>query len=134
LIPYVKAPTAPLGIGNGAVEEGVIAPLSFSLPKGFTLLFNFESDLLKNSAGDGPHANFINLVTVSHELVKNVTLYVEFWSDYNNDPVQKTTQYSFDLAAAWLVRPNLQFDAGVDLGLNSATAKVQVFVGLSQRF
>lgn len=134
LIPYVKAPTATSGIGNGAVEEGVIAPLSFSLPKGFTLLFNSEIDLLKNSADDGRHANFINLVTVSHEVVKSVTLYVEFWSDYDNDPLQKTTQYSFDLAAAWLVRPNLQFDAGIDFGLDSATPKVQVFAGLSQRF
>ena len=134
LIRYVKTPTAPPGIGNGAVEGGVIAPLSFSLPKDFTLLFNSEIDLLKDSSGDGRHANFINLVTASHELVKNVTLYVEFWSDYNNDPVQKTMQYSFDLAAAWLVRPNLQFDAGIDFGLNSATPKVQVFAGLSQRF
>jgi hypothetical protein len=134
LIPYVKVPTASPGIGNGAVEAGVIAPLSFNLPKGFTLLFNSEIDLLKDSADSGRHANFINLVTVSHELVKNVTLYVEFWSDYNNDPVQKTTQYSFDLAAAWLVRSNLQFDAGIDFGLNRATPKAQVFAGLSQRF
>jgi Putative MetA-pathway of phenol degradation len=100
LIPFVKLPTAPTGIGNGAVEEGVIAPLSVSLPKGFTVLFNSEIDLLKNIAGSGRHTNFINLVTFSHELVKDVTLYVEGWSDYNNDPVQKTTQYSFDLAVA----------------------------------
>jgi hypothetical protein len=63
----------------------------------------------------------LTLVTVGHELVKNVTLYVELWSDINQDPVVKTQQYSFDLAAAWLVRPNLQLDAGIDLGLNSST-------------
>jgi hypothetical protein len=134
LIPYVKAPTAPVGIGNGAVEGGVIAPLSISLPQGFGLLINSETDILKNSADDGRHANFINLVTVSHELVKDVTLYVEAWSDYNDDPTQRTTQYSFDLAAAWLVRRNLQLDFGVDFGLNSVTPKVQVFAGISQRF
>jgi hypothetical protein len=134
LIPYVKLPTAPLGIGNGAVEEGVIAPLQISLPKGFTLLFNSEVDLLKNSTDNGRHANFINLVNVSHELVKDVTLYVEAWSDHNDDPGQRTTQYSFDLAATWLVRRNLQLDVGVDFGLNSVTPKVQVFAGISQRF
>jgi hypothetical protein len=134
LIPFVKLPTAPTGIGNGAVEEGVIAPLSVSLPKGFTVLFNSEIDLLKNIADSGRHTNFINLVTFSHELVKDVTLYVEGWSDYNNDPVQKTTQYSFDFAVAWLVRRNLQLDAGIDFGLNSSTPKVQVFAGISQRF
>ena len=134
LIPFVKLPTGPSGIGNGAVEEGVIAPLSISLPQGFTLLFNSEIDLLKNSPDNGRHTNFINLVTVSHELVKDVTLYVEGWSDFNNDPAQRTTQYSFDLAAAWLVRRNLQLDLGIDFGLNSATPKVQVFAGISQRF
>jgi len=134
LIPYVKAPTAPLGIGNGAVEGGVIAPLSFSLPQGFTLLFNSEIDALKNATDDGRHANFVNLVNVSRQVVKDVTLYVEFWSDYNNDPVQKITQYSADFAVTWLLRPNLQLDAGIDFGLNAATPKVQVFAGLSQRF
>ena len=134
LIPYVKVPTAPLGIGNGAVEEGVIAPLSISLPKGFTLVFNSEVDALKDSVGDDRHANYINLVNLSHELVKDVTLYGEFWSDYNDDPTQRTTQYSFDTAVTWLVRPNLQLDAGVDFGLNAATPAVQVFAGISQRF
>ena len=74
------------------------------------------------------------MATVGHELVKNVTFYVELWSDVNDDPVVKTRQYSFDLAAAWLVRPNLQLDAGIDFGLNSATPKTQVFIGVSQRF
>jgi hypothetical protein len=134
LIPYIKAPTAPPGIGNGAVEGGVIAPLSISLPNDFTLLFNSEIDALKDSVGDGRHANYVNLVTLGHPLVKDVTLYLEFWSDYDADPSQRITQYSFDTAIAWLVRKNLQLDFGADIGLNCATPAVQVFVGLSQRF
>jgi hypothetical protein len=134
LIPYVKAPTAPPGIGNGAVEGGAIAPLSVSLPNGFTLVFNSEVDALKDNADNERHANYINLVTLSHEVVKNVALYMEFWSDYNNDPAQRTAQYSLDLALTWLVRPNLQFDFGADIGLNSATPTIQVFAGISQRF
>jgi hypothetical protein len=134
LIPYVKAPTAPPGIGNGAVEGGVIAPLSISLPRDFTLVFNSEVDALKDSIGDGRHANFVNLVTLSHPVIKDVTLYVELWSDYNNDPSQRVSQYSFDTAMTWLIRPNLQLDFGADFGLNSATPAVQVFAGLSQRF
>lgn len=134
LIPYVKAPSAPPGLGNGAVEGGVIAPWSFTLPQGFTLLFNSEVDALKNAADDGRHPNFVNLVNLSRQVIKDVTLYVEFWSDYNDDPAQKVTQYSADFAVTWLVRPNLQLDAGIDVGLNSATPKVQLFAGLSQRF
>ncbi len=134
-IPYIKAPTAAPGIGNGAVEEGLIAPLSFSLPSGFTLLFNSEIDELKDSVGDGQHANYVNVVNLSHQVIdKDFTLYVELWSDYNNDPMQRTTQVSFDTALAWTVRPNLQLDVGADFGLNGATPTVQVFAGISQRF
>ena len=43
LIPFVKAPSAPIGIGNGAVEEGLIAPLALSLPNDFILLLVPES-------------------------------------------------------------------------------------------
>jgi hypothetical protein len=35
LIPFVKAPSAPIGIGNGAVEEGLIAPFALSFPNDF---------------------------------------------------------------------------------------------------
>jgi len=134
LIPYVKAPTAPVGIGNGAVEGGIIAPLSISLPNDFTLLFNSEVDALKNSASAGYHANFTNLVNVSHPLVKDVTLYVELWSSINEDPLRTVRQVSFDTAVQWTVRPNFAVDAGVNLGLNRDTPAVQVYAGVSQRF
>lgn len=134
LIPYIKAPTAPPGIGNGAVEEGAIAPLSFGLPNGFTLLLNSELDALKNNLDDGRHANYINLANLSRQVVKDVTLYVEFWSDYDDDPTRRTSQYSIDTALAWLIRPNLQFDVGANFGLNSATPAIQVYAGISQRF
>jgi Putative MetA-pathway of phenol degradation len=134
LIPFVKVPTAPIGIGNGAVESGIIAPLSISLPNDFTLLFNSEVDLLRNSDDDGRHVNFNNLVNLSRPIVKNVTLYGELWSSVNVDPVRTITQYSFDVALAWTLKPNVQVDIGLNLGLNRDTPAVQFYTGLSQRF
>ena len=134
LIPFVKAPSAPIGIGNGAVEEGLIAPLALSLPNDFTLLLVPEIDALKNSLDNSRHGNFIFDVNLSREVIKNVTVYVELWSDYNDDPVVKTTQVSFDVALAWVVVPNVQLDVGANFGLNSVTPAVQVYTGLSQRF
>jgi hypothetical protein len=134
LIPYVKVPTAPIGIGNGAVEGGVIAPMSISLPSDFTLLFNSEVDALKNSSGGGYHSNFVNLVNLSRPIVKDVTLYVELWSAVNVDPMRTVTQVSFDTAVAWTVKPNVQLDVGLNIGLNHDTPAVQVYVGLAQRF
>jgi len=134
LIPYVKFPTAPAGIGNGATESGVIAPLSLSLPDKFTLLFNWEADALRDNEGPGYHSNFAALVNLSRPIVKDVTFDVELWGDFDNDPAKSTRQYSFDTAITWLIKPNLQADLGVNIGLNSATPAIQAYAGLSQRF
>lgn len=134
VIPYVKAPSAQLGIGNGAVEGGLIAPAAFSLPNNFTLLLMPEVDVLKDSADDGRHGNYLLDVNLSREVIKNVTAYVELWSDYDADPAQKATLMSIDAAVAWVFLPNIQIDFGANFGLTSATPAIQVFAGLSQRF
>src|ERR1700733_15692525 len=59
LIPYVKAATAPIGIGNGAVEGGLIGPLAITLPNSITLLLVPEVDALKNAADNGRHGNYV---------------------------------------------------------------------------
>jgi Putative MetA-pathway of phenol degradation len=134
VIPYIKAPSGPLGIGNGAVESGLIWPVAFSLSNNFTLLLVPEIDALKDSTDDGRHANFIFDVNLSQEVIKNVTAYVEFWADYNDDPIIKTTQLSVDTALAWTIFSNVQLDVGANFGLNSVTPAIQIYAGLSQRF
>jgi len=134
VIPYVKAPSAPIGIGNGAVEGGLIGPVAFSLPNSFTLVLVPEIDALKNSDDNGRHGNYVFDINLSREVVKNVTAYVEFWTDYNADPAQKATLMSIDAAVAWVIIPNVQLDVGANFGLNSATPAIQVYAGLSQRF
>jgi hypothetical protein len=136
LAPYVKVPTAPSSIGNGAVEGGLIAPVQFNLPNNLQLLFDPELDVLANAARPGRHANTIGLVSLSYPATKSVTLSAELWGDANFDPTGTVTQASFDLGAAWIPAkaPNFQLDGGVNLGLNKATADVQVYVGVSHRF
>jgi hypothetical protein len=134
VIPYVKAPSAPIGIGNGAVEGGIIGPISFSLPNSFTLLLVPEIDVLRDSLTNDYHGNYVFDVNLSREVIKNVTAYVELWSDYNADPTAKATLMSLDTAVAWVFLPNVQIDLGANFGLTSATPVIQVYAGLSQRF
>jgi len=136
LVPYVKAPTAPLGVGNGATEGGLIVPIQFNLSNNLQVLFDPEVDALANAVGSGRHANLINLVSLSYPATKTVTLSAELWGDVNFDPTGTKTQASFDLGAAWIPAkaPNFQLDGGVNLGLNSATPGVQAYVGVSHRF
>ena len=134
IIPYIKAPSAPIGIGNGAVEGGLIGPVAFNLPDSFVLLLVPEIDVLKDSLNDGYHGNYVFDVNLSREVIKNVTAYVELWSDYNADPTAKATLMSFDTALAWVFLPNVQIDVGANFGLTGATPAVQIYAGLSQRF
>jgi len=80
VLPYIKLPTAQSGLGNGRVEGGLILPLSFSAPGGFTVIVMPEGDFLKNTAAGGYHAAFDFLVNVSHPLDKRWTFYSEVFT------------------------------------------------------
>ena len=137
IIPYVKAPTGSPGVGDRAVEGGAIAPISFALPQGFTLLFDPEIDILRNANDFGRHTNIQFLGNLSHALTDSVTGYVELWGQANNDPLSPNKQASLDLSLAWLVwkkSPSLQFDLGANIGLTAATPRLQLYLGVSQRF
>ncbi len=136
LSPFVKIPTASHGLGNGAVEAGMIAPINVNLPANWSLTIDPEVDLLENAAGDGRHANVSGLLSLSRPVSKQVTLSAEIWSDIDFDPVGRRTQYSSDFGAAWIPRaqPNLQFDCGVNFGLNRETPPAQIYLGVSRRF
>lgn len=134
LIPYVKAPTARFGIGNRRVEGGVILPVIFTLPSGFSLNFGPEIDVLENGDRSGHHANLTSLVNLSHAVGKKGTIYAEFWNAQNLDPAGTIRQYSADVAYAYLISPLLQIDLGGNFGLNRFTPATQVYAGISTRF
>jgi len=136
LSPYVKLPTARHGVGDGAVEEGMILLLDFNLPAGWSMNVDPEADALKNADNTGRHLNYSGVVSVSHPIDKAFTGTLEFWTDVNEDPAGTIRQSSFDLTLAWIPpkTPNLQFDGGLYLGLNNATPGVQAYVGVSKRF
>ena len=136
LVPYVKVPTASHSIGNGEVEGGVVAPIQFTLSNNLQVLFDPEIDVLADASGSGYHANTISLVSLTYPVSKTVNVSAELWGDANFDPSGTVSQASFDLGAAWIPakQPDLQFDGGVNLGLNKATPGVQAYVGISHRF
>lgn len=135
LIPYLKAPTAKLGIGNRQWEGGVIAPLNYNLPKNVTLTIVPEVDILADTARLARrHIQFVGLANLGFGLSSKLTLYTELWTAQNFDPAGTVRQYSADAALAYIVHPNLQFDFGGNFGLNRATPDAQLYLGVSSRF
>jgi hypothetical protein len=136
LEPFVKIPTAGRTIGNGVVEEGILAPIQLSLPANWQLVIDPELDSLANAVGTGHHVNTSGLLSFSYPATKTVTVSLEVWGDENFDPAGTVRQASFDLGAAWIPAksPTFQLDGGVNLGLNRATPGAQAYVGVSHRF
>jgi hypothetical protein len=133
LIPYGKWPTAPIGVGNGYTEGGIIAPLAISLPYGFTTILMGELDYLKNPVSPGYRANFQSLINLNRSILENVTAYAEIYANWPNSPDLQNT-YTLDFALAWSPRPNFQLDVGINIGLVSAAIPYQIYMGISQRF
>ena len=133
IIPYAKWPTAPAGVGNRFVEGGAIAPLALALPLGFTTIVMGEVDYLKNPNDNGYHANFPALLNINREIVPGVTGYAEIYANWSTHRDVKDI-YTLDFAVAWSPIANFQLDAGVNIGLNSAAAPYQIYMGIAQRF
>ena len=136
LLPFVKLPTAARGLGNGAVEGGMVAPIAINLPGQTALTLDPELDVLKDEAGLGRHVAYALAVGLSRPLTATLNGSAELWGAQNEDPGGRVTQASFDLGLAWIPQKdqNLQLDGGLNLGLNHATPGLQGYVGVSRRF
>jgi hypothetical protein len=135
LIPYVKLPSSVPVISNGAVEGGLIAPLALRLPQDYIVTLMTEVDALKNADDGRRYANFVNLVGVSHPLpgVDGANAMVELFSSAGTDPATPPI-YTFDLGMNFRLDKHVILDVGLNLGLNKAAPKAQIYTGLSARF
>jgi len=131
--PTIKLPTATGGLGNGAVEGGLVAPMSYDLGGNWSLAMTPEADALLNASGNGHHANLVDVVGLGRSFGP-LTLGAEVWTDQNLDPSGTVRQYSFDVDAAYLIGNDTQLDGGVNLGLNKATPDLELYFGISRRF
>jgi len=133
LDPFLKLPTATGGLGNGAVEGGLVLPMSYDLGNNWSLAMTPEADIQLNASGSGHHANLVNVVGLGKSFGA-FTLGAEVWTGQNLDPAGAISQYSFDVDTAWLANNDTQLDGGVNFGLNRATPEVEFYLGISRRF
>jgi Putative MetA-pathway of phenol degradation len=134
LIPYVKLPSSAPVISNGAVEGGLIAPLALR-PEDFIITLMTELDVLKTAHGDGRFVNFVNLVGASHPIpgLDGVNGMVELFSSVGTASPAPPI-YTFDLGMNFRLDQHTILDVGLNLGLNKAAPKAQVYSGVSLRF
>lgn len=134
LLPFVKAPTAERGIGNGEWEGGVIVPVQVPVGKATLTLVPQVNLLAVALSPDDRHLEFQGVVNLAYPVAPRTTMAVELWTSQNWDPAGTVRQYSADAALSYLLNDELQLDIGGNFGLNRATPDVQLYVGVSARF
>lgn len=130
---YVKLPTNQDDLGNDSVEGGLILPLAASLPGGFGMGLMTQFDAVRDSDDRGYHAEFINTITLGHDIVGKLGGYVEFFSAVSAERGSSWIG-TLDFGLTYGFTDNIQLDAGVNIGVTKSAADVNPFVGLSWRF
>ena len=133
LLPYVSLPTATDGLGDQAVEGGVIFPLAVKLPRGFDLGLETACSCLRDDNDSNYHADFINSITLGHNLIGKLDGYLEFFSDISSENHSGWVG-TVDTGLEYLVTENIQLDCGCNFGVTRAADEFNPFAGATMRF
>lgn len=126
----LKLPTARQGLGNGVVEGALIAPVNVELPHGWEFGAMTELDIVRSDETGRRDVQWTNTATLGHALTSTVSGYFEITSSTGSGPHLMTA----DVGLTLKVDPNMQLDAGVNLGITTTADDTVFFAGLSRRF
>jgi hypothetical protein len=132
-IPFATFPTSMTILGRHKyVEGGIILPFAMNMPMGWSLGAQAQVQWMKNQDNNAYHTEFINSVTVDHDIYKGLGGYMELWSLAS---VENGAQWELtgDIGFTWEFVKNWQWDVGVNIGLTPAADDWQPFLGLSAK-
>jgi hypothetical protein len=132
LLPYVKIPTATGGLGNGAVEGGMILPFAVSLPHDFDLSMETAASVMKNE-GVGYHEEFIASASLDHPIAGKLSGYLEFFSNFTTESHAGWVG-TVDTGLEYMLTKNIQLDANCFFGVTPAAPDINPFAGITIRF
>ena len=90
--------------------------------------------MLADESGHGHHAAMVQALSFGWQATSKLNLSAEIYDQWDFQRGGTTTQPSFDLAAAFVARRDLQLDGGVNLGLNRTAPDVEFYVGIAKQF
>ncbi|MEP6936440.1 MAG: transporter [Chthoniobacterales bacterium] len=133
LLPSIKFPTAQNGLGNDTFEGGLAIPIALELPRDWWLFFSPGLSVVQKGNATGYTAAFGDTASLWHQLVGDLSAYVEFANDIGFDAPEQWYG-TVDLGCTYMLGHNVQLDAGVLLGVTRTAPDVNPFLGLSFRF
>jgi hypothetical protein len=130
LLPYVNIPTSKYE-PDSRFEGGLILPMELKLPKEWKLSMQLEGDRLKDKEYDALHTEFLQSLTISHEIIKDLDGMAETYYTYNFK--DKSWSNYLNAALQYGFGENVKMDAGLNYGLQHEAEKTY-YLGLAFRF
>ncbi len=134
--PYVKLPTADDAIGDGAVEGGVVVPVSIPLGEVWSLGVTTQFAAVEDEQGKGRHLAATAVVGLGRGFDNGLSATIELSTTQDFDPDQTGRQHVLGLSGGWQPKssPDVQWDLGINVGLNSEAADAEIYGGVTRRF
>ena len=133
LMPFVKWPLSASNLRNGKTEGGLIVPLAIELAEGWGMGLMTELDFVRNGANTGYDREWVNSITIGHDLTEKVGCYVEFFTVTGSAPGFKW-QGQLDVGFTYALKANVQLDAGCNFGVTKSAPDFQPFIGIAYRY
>lgn len=134
LMPYASLPVGRQPIGAGDWGAGLIAPVSVELTDKLSLTASPEIDAAVDADGHGRHLAYGTAAGLGFDIGDHLSTSAEVSLMRDRDPGGHETEALAGLSAGWQPGKDLQFDVGVNLGLNHHSPDREVYFGVSRRF
>lgn len=129
LIADLKLPTADRALGNGRTEGDLALP--FLIRAGsWEVAAMEEGEAHWSETRRDYRAGSLTTLSLGHRLAGPVDGYAELTVETGDGAAACT----LDFGATWQATPDLQLDAGANLGLSRAAPDLLVFTGVARRF
>lgn len=134
VMPYATLPTGNEAIGAGEWTAGVLLPLSYDLGGGVQLGVTAQVEAAADSDRDGRHLAYGGVAGLALPLSDALGVTLEVAASRDRDPSGHSTEWLGGVSAGWMVREDLQLDAGANIGLDSTAPDLQLYLGVAKRF
>ena len=132
IMPFIQIPTAADGLGHNHVEGGVILPFAVELTEGVGLGLMLEADFVYDEAASNYETELVATAAVGFDITEEVGAYAELIGSTGADGDSPDIAI-LGLGVTYQMTGNLQFDAGVNIGLSEDADDVGVFSGVTLR-
>lgn len=134
ILPSLTLPVGRDPMGAGTWSAGLIVPFGADLAPNWRLTLDPELDAAADQDRHGRHLAYAMAAAITRSIGENWQLSAEGWAMRDDDPSGHETQASIDFSAAWQTGKNSQIDLSTYFGATHATPRLELVVGVSERF